>query len=282
MFASSQFRRLAAAPLSLHAGRRSMSHCRLAVFDKDGTLCCDKATWIPVLEKCAQRMAPYFPAGSGGFLDFMGLDIASRAFRQDSIFAVATNWEIADRIKSAHGKAAGDAYSAWALETPPDEIVPVPIAPLDVIFQNLQSAGIKIAVLTSDDRSFTESFLISQGVVGMVDTMVCGDDGFDPKPHAEPLLEICERLGVCPSETAMVGDSARDVGCGRAASVGCAIGVLSGVHEETYLYQTGAHIVVPTIADVQRVLPSKDHVSSRGGHMFGHSTAGHIAAARGF
>merc|ERR1711920_803405 len=88
-----------------------------------------------------------------------------------------------------------------------------------------------------------------------VSISVCGDDGLEPKPSAEPLLAICTRLGVSPEEGAMVGDSAeRDVGSGLAAGFGSVIGVSSGISQATHLTGAGAHAVVRDVSHVPEII----------------------------
>ena len=64
----------------------------------------------------------------------------------------------------------------------------------------------------SGDRAALDGFF---GVV------VCGDTVAQKKPHPEPVLTACARLGIRPAEALMIGDSAIDVQAARAA--GCPV-----------------------------------------------------------
>ena len=56
-------------------------------------------------------------------------------------------------------------------------------------------------------------------------------------------------LGIEPSRTAIVGDSASDVAMGRAAGAGLVLGVLSGVGDTAEL-ERYADEILPSIAEL--------------------------------
>ncbi|XP_033754326.1 choline dehydrogenase, mitochondrial-like isoform X2 [Pecten maximus] len=126
------------------------------------------------------------------------------------------------------------------------------LADLKTLFKILKSNNVKIAVCTSDCRKGTEDFLEDLGVNDLVDHIVCGDDPNNvPKPAADNAQMICEKLGVNPEDTVMVGDTKADVGMGKAAQLGWNIGVLSGVGQTNDLYPAASHV----IESVQDLLP---------------------------
>lgn len=176
----------------------------------------------------------------------------------------ATSSQIADILYSNFGKDVGAHYQEFHANLPTSSLLGVPLAPLRPMMLELKAAGTKVAVLTSDDRRFTEAFLDHHGVLDLVSTMVCGDDGLAPKPSAEPLMAICDEVGVLPEEAAMVGDSGeRDVGSGLAAGFGSVIGVSSGISSEEELRASGAHAVLPTVAHVPSALRQRHtHMSA--------------------
>ena len=107
----------------------------------------------------------------------------------------------------------------------------------------------RFAVATSDDRAPTERTLDSLGIAGQMAALACADDGFPNKPAPDPVLRICERLGVEPRRTAVVGDSPADLRMGRAAGAGRVIAVLTGVGDETTLAPL-SDIVLASIAEL--------------------------------
>ena len=62
-----------------------------------------------------------------------------------------------------------------------------------------------------------------------IDAFVCADDGVAVKPAPDMVIHLCRAVGVPPTRTAVVGDSAADLRMARAAGAGLAIGVLTGV-----------------------------------------------------
>jgi len=80
----------------------------------------------------------------------------------------------------------------------------------------LTAKGILTALITRNTRSSVQTVLEKHGL--QFEVQITREDGRF-KPHPEPLLLACERLGVSPSETWMVGDWKFDIEAGNAA--GC-------------------------------------------------------------
>jgi phosphoglycolate phosphatase len=133
---------------------------------------------------------------------------------------------------------------------PPDPVALAhPLTDLGAMFGALRRQGVRVAVATSDDRAPTEATLAGLGVAGMVDALVCADDGLPVKPAPDTLLHLCSLLGVDPSRTAMIGDSQADVAMGRAAGAGLVVGVLSGIGTRDELAPF-ADEVIGSVADL--------------------------------
>ena len=99
---------------------------------------------------------------------------------------------------------------------------------------SLSAAGISLACVTNKPRRFTEPMLRACGLDSTFDSVVCGDDGENKKPHPEPLLRACAELGASPHGALMVGDSAAtDLRAARAAGCGFA-GVSYGYGAEPF------------------------------------------------
>lgn len=116
---------------------------------------------------------------------------------------------------------------AWFAPDPED--LAHPLADLRSLLGALRGDGRRIAIATSDDRGPTQRTLDVLGVADLVDATVCADDGLPVKPAPDMVLHVCERLGVDPARTAMVGDSPADLRMARSAGAGRVIGVLTGV-----------------------------------------------------
>ena len=79
--------------------------------------------------------------------------------------------------------------------------------------------------------------------------IACADDGRPTKPAPDAVLHLCATVGVAPERAAVVGDAPADLRMARAAGVGRAIGVLSGVGDRATLGPL-ADVVLPSIEDL--------------------------------
>lgn len=82
-----------------------------------------------------------------------------------------------------------------------------------------KSRGLKLGVCTNRDRASTEALLASASIADSFDAIVSLGDAQLPKPAADPLLLLMERLQVTPEETLFVGDSGMDACCAQLSKV---------------------------------------------------------------
>jgi len=73
------------------------------------------------------------------------------------------------------------------------------------------------------------------------------------EPHPQPLLYASEQLDVATEQCVMVGDTPVDILAARRAGA-WAVGVLCGFGEEDELWRSGAHIVLPSTADLLQII----------------------------
>ena len=94
-------------------------------------------------------------------------------------------------------------------------------------------SGLPLAVVTNKPAAFTEPLLERVGLRHYFQTVISGDTTAQRKPHPEPLLEACRRMGVAAQANLHIGDSRHDIETARRA--GCA-----AVYGVTYGYNEGA------------------------------------------
>ncbi|HEX6711045.1 MAG TPA: HAD-IA family hydrolase [Rubrobacter sp.] len=119
----------------------------------------------------------------------------------------------------------------------------------------LDSAGIKVAVVTSKRRTSVEMALKNfPGLRNVVDRFVTMEDTTQHKPHPEPLLRGLELLGnVSKPEAVYVGDSPFDVEAAKAAGLR-SVAVSWGAFSEESLRAAEPDHLVPDIDSAVDVL----------------------------
>jgi phosphoglycolate phosphatase len=214
---------------------RRLDGIDLVIFDKDGTLIEFHAMW----SAWAVRLADDLERATGlairvPLYAMLGYDDPSgRAVGGGRLAATPMA-----RIREATAAVLRDAGVAedaigTALETawhPPDPVALArPVTDLGVLFSTLHASGRLVAVATTDDREPTLRTLAALGLTEAIDAVACADEGMPVKPAGDMVLHLCASLGTAPDRTAVVGDSAADLGMGRAAGVARCYGVLTGV-----------------------------------------------------
>jgi phosphoglycolate phosphatase len=227
----------------------------LVVFDKDGTLIDFDAMWSGWATELADRLA----ATTGrpvqeSLYRALGYDEATGRATARGPLAAMPMAHLRDLTTDVVRASGGDQQAAEAIVAAswraPDPMARAhPLTDLRALFGGLRARGIRVGVATSDDRAPTEATLAGLGVAGLVDGIVCADDGLRVKPAPDMLVALCMRLGVPPSATAMVGDSTADLAMGRAAGAARCVGVLSGVGSRQDLGPL-ADIIVGSIAEL--------------------------------
>jgi pyrophosphatase PpaX len=83
--------------------------------------------------------------------------------------------------------------------------------------RELKALGIKIGIVTSKRRALAERGLKLFNLHELMEVIISPEDTTKHKPHAEPILKACEKLGILPEEALMVGDSHFDILSGKNA-----------------------------------------------------------------
>lgn len=87
--------------------------------------------------------------------------------------------------------------------------------------EKLRGMGLALACVTNKAERFTLPLLAMKQLAGYFDAVVSGDSLPQRKPHPAQIFHLCNRLGVTPPQTLLIGDSINDVQAARAA--GCRI-----------------------------------------------------------
>jgi phosphoglycolate phosphatase len=194
-------------------------------FDKDGTLIDLDAAWGPAALAWVMTAAAGNPALEETLALKLGLDIATGHLVAGGLFAVGTVGQLHETTMTAlseHGTGEADARVSSdraremsALAGEKGNLVA--LGDVAGTFRMLHQAGLRLAIVSSDDRSSVDSAIEALAVGPLLDAVVAGDEGLDAKPAPAALLEVARRLGVEPVRLLYVGDSWVDAEAARAA-----------------------------------------------------------------
>ncbi len=207
------------------------------IFDKDGTLA-DVAHYLRVVAIArAVKIAEPFPnlkesllqafGVIGDHLDPTGLQAVGT--RQENLIAaaafVATQgipWIAAlERANAAFGEADRE-FSAKAPLTPP-------LPGVIELVQRLHRLGCALAIISSDRTSEIEAFLDTYHLKPFFQLWQ-GADELPTKPDPQVFLRACDRLGVRPEQTVVIGDADSDGLMAQRGGAAASIGVTWGWH----------------------------------------------------
>jgi HAD superfamily hydrolase (TIGR01549 family) len=196
-------------------------------FDKDGTLIDLDAAWGPA----ARRWVDIAGAGEIGLAQDLatelGLDLETGRLVTGGIFAVGTVGQLHETtlsVLSAHGLTEADAQLVASEARTTSAIAGdaanlVALGEVTSTFRALKDAGLRLAIVSSDNRVSIDAAVVALGIGDLVDAVVSGDEGLDPKPAPDALWEAARRMGVEPAAMLYVGDSWVDAAAGQAAGV---------------------------------------------------------------
>ncbi len=209
------------------------------VFDKDDTLIEFNALWGPRTQRWVEAivgLAGLSNISTRGLYAMLGYSPEQTSVRPESPLAIASIATLSTLVAGVLCQQGIPWHEAchYARSTAQDTILsdvdPREIQPkgnVRNIMRKLRQADIQIAVVTSDDRRFTEATLSHLGVLDIVSVIVCGDDPIPNKPAPDAFYLVAEQWGVAPNRMMMVGDSANDMQFAINAGAGFRIGVVS-------------------------------------------------------
>lgn len=216
---------------------RCFSAVAAVIFDKDGTLA-DVAhylRWVAIAR--AVKIAEHFPnlkesllqafGVIGDHLDPTGLQAVGT--RQENLIAaaafVATQgvpWIAALELVSTAFAEADREFTTKAKLTPP-------LPGVIELVEQLHRAGCVLAIISSDRTSEIEAFLETYHLKPFFQ---CWQGGDEPptKPDPQVFLRVCDRLGVRPAQTVVIGDADSDGLMAQRGGAAGSIGVTWGWH----------------------------------------------------
>ncbi len=120
---------------------------------------------------------------------------------------------------------------------------------VEKVLSTLKENGMKIALLTTKGQEQAQKILHHFKLEKYFDEIMGRRNGLGHKPAPEPLLAICNTLGMKTEETLMIGDSEVDIRCGKnAGTKTCA--VTYGYRMQTFLQKENPDYFADTISRI--------------------------------
>ncbi len=125
---------------------------------------------------------------------------------------------------------------------------------MDEFLTMLENKGIAWGVVTNKPERFSLPLLDKLSLRQRCAVLICPDHVSQTKPHPEPLLLACERLGCAPRRAIYVGDHPRDVEAGNAADMHTIAAAYGYLPAHPPIANWGADYIAETVADIRQYL----------------------------
>lgn len=116
------------------------------------------------------------------------------------------------------------------------------------ILQTLKQEGLKIAILSADTTVGVQEFVENHQLTTYIDLIMGVDSGLS-KPDPRLYLQACDKLGVKPENSLMIGDSQGDIAMAKNAQAGGVIGICWKYPQAPHL--ESADVVISDLAQLQ-------------------------------
>lgn len=225
------------------------SNIQAIVFDKDGTLE-DSQEYLRALGQKRSRLIDAQIPGTGEPL-LMAFGILDDKLDPTGLLAVGSRGETeiaaaAYIAETGRGWLESRAIARRAFEEA-DQFIGTAPSPLFVgsleVLKYLSEAGLKLGILSAATTARVQAFVERHHLGDYVQLQMGVDQG-PSKPDPALFLQACQKLGVEPSATLMVGDSVGDIEMARAAGAAGCIGICWGK-------PTAAHLETADVAIAQ-------------------------------
>ena len=131
-----------------------------------------------------------------------------------------------------------------------------PLKPgLVTLLDDLDGLGLPLAVASATARAEIERRLAGAGLLDRFGAVAGGDEVARGKPAPDLFLLAGERLGVSPAECVVLEDS--EAGVRAAASAGMAVVMVPDLVEPSPSTRALARAVVPSLAEVLRIIQAR-------------------------
>lgn len=224
------------------------------MFDKDGTLE-DSQEYLRNLGQKRSRLIDAQIPGIGEPL-LMAFGIQGDTLDPTGLLAVGSRGETeiaaaAYIAETGRGWLESRAIARRAFEEA-DQFIGITPSPLFVgsleVLKYLSEAGLKLGILSAASTERVQAF-VARHQLSVYIQLQMGVDRGPSKPDPALFLEACQKLGVEPSATLMVGDSSGDIEMARSAGAAGCIGICWGKPEAAHL--EAADVAIAQLDQIQ-------------------------------
>lgn len=244
--------------VTIRCRNATFPNIQAVIFDKDGTLEDSQVFLRELGQKRSRLIDAQIPGIGEPLLMAFGIDgdklnptglMAVGSRRENEIAAAAYIAETGrgwlESLAIAHRAfAEADHYLKDAANT-----TPLFVGSLEVL-KFLSEAGLKLGILSAARTSRVQAFVNRHQLNPYIQLQQGVDEG-PSKPDPSLFLQACQTLGVEPTSTLMVGDSAGDIEMARRASAAGCIGICWGTPEAAHL--EAADVVISQLDEIQVV-----------------------------
>jgi len=121
---------------------------------------------------------------------------------------------------------------------------------MDELLESLEQQAIPWGIVTNKPARLTNPLMHGLGLNRRAGCIVSGDTTAHSKPHPEPILHACRRIGRPPEACWYVGDAQRDIAAGRAAGTRTLVALFGYLGEQDRPADWGADGMIEQPADI--------------------------------
>lgn len=126
------------------------------------------------------------------------------------------------------------------------------------LLQELEARNIAWGVVTNKPLTYAADLMQGLDLDKRCAALICPEHVSETKPHPEPLLLACRRLGCSPGAAIYVGDHPRDIEAGRRAGMHTAAAAWGYLPASPPIGDWGAGYIVSGASGLARILTGSD------------------------
>ncbi|HIK28272.1 MAG: HAD family hydrolase [Oscillatoriaceae bacterium SKW80] len=237
----------------------TFTNIQAVIFDKDGTLI-DTSEYLRILAQKRARLIDAQIPGIGEPL-LMAFGVNGEYLDPAGLMAVGSRYEneiaaAAYIAETGRTWLESIALARRAFAEAEKLLKNTPFPPLSEgcleTLKSLFAAGVKLGILSADTTARVQEFATYYQIEKYLQLLMGVDEGAS-KPDPALFWQACACLGVEPSTTLMVGDSAADMEMAKKAGAAGCIGICRGT--ETAAHLAAADVAIANLNEIKLLQP---------------------------